>query len=177
MHTPPPAKAPGVGGAPDRGGALHWGQPRKGETQMEGTGRRGSTGPLHGPAGTRPMRVRHGSAYTRMAREVVQANPVCARCGGGIDLDLTVRARARFLPDGSKNPEYMHPMAGTAGHIVSVQELRLIGQLHRANERSNLRPEHRRCNSSAGGREGAKLTNGRRAGRPDGTVRIPSQEW
>ena len=144
---------------------------------MEGTGRRGSTGPLHGPAGSKPIRVRHGSAYMRMAREVVESNPVCARCGRGIDLDLTRRARARFLPDGSKNPDYMHPFGGTAGHIVSVMELRLMGQLHRANERSNLRPEHRYCNSSAGGRDGARITNARRQGKPDPTVRTPSQEW
>jgi len=145
---------------------------------MEGTGRGGSSGPLHGPAGSKPIRVRYGSRYIRMAREVVESNPVCARCGRPISLALTRRARARYLADGvTPNPDYMHPFAGTAGHIVSVMELRAMGQLHRANERSNLRPEHRTCNSSAGGREGARITNARKRGKPDTTVREPSQEW
>ena len=147
---------------------------------MEGTGRRGSRGPLHGPAGSRPVRVRNGARYVRMAREVVESNPVCARCGLGINLDLTRRARARWLDEAKTvpNPDYMHPLAGTAGHIVSVMELRAMGQLERANDRSNLRPEHRHCNSRAGGREGARITNARKRGqRPPDALREPSQEW
>ncbi len=144
---------------------------------MEGTGRGGSSGPLHGPAGSRPARVRNGAVYQRNARITVYSGRPCARCQQPIDLELTKRAGKRYLPNGQPNPEYMHRMAGTAGHIVSVHELRLRGELHRVNELSNLQPEHRACNSSEGGRIGAMLTNARRRGQTSTGMREPSQEW
>jgi hypothetical protein len=90
--------------------------------------------------------------YKAIAKAIVRANPICARCNGPIDLDIDARARMRKLPDGSPNPDLNHPAGGTAGHIISVAELRAAGRVHEANEESNLQPEHRHCNSRHGAR-------------------------
>lgn len=82
-------------------------------------------------------------SYTAMCRAIVQANPVCARCNEQISMELTVMARDKH------SPYYQHPMAGTAGHILSV-----VTHPHLAKEPSNHQPEHRRCNSQDGNRIG-----------------------
>jgi hypothetical protein len=95
---------------------------------------------------------------------------VCARCGGDIDLALTERARKRYLADGvTPNPDYMHMMGGTAGHIVSVAELRAMDRLDEANDPANLQPEHRHCNSQHGARMLHRINRER-------TVK-PSRDW
>lgn len=88
---------------------------------------------------------RRGRPWRRLRLEVLQANPVCSLCGGRIDLALPWR----------------NPMSGTVDHVLP-----LMDYPHLALERSNLRPAHRRCNTSKGaGRStrSALLTLGRRS--------------
>lgn len=116
--------------------------------------------------------VRNGARYRANARACVRSGRPCRKCGGEIDLALTERAAKRYMPDGhTPNPEWMHPMGGTAGHIRSVAEMVRLGLGHLANEPSNLAPEHRRCNSA----DGNAIARSVRAN--DGRERTWSRDW
>lgn len=80
---------------------------------------------------------------TLAARMRVELPPVCWICGQGIDLSL----------DGQRDP-----MAWTLDHVLPVAT-----HPHLAEEPSNLRAAHRRCNSSKGtGDKGPKPKSSRR---------------
>jgi hypothetical protein len=82
-------------------------------------------------------------------RPIVNAgDAVCWRCGRPI------------VP----NPDLPHD-GWQVGHI---EDLALGG----AHGHENQAPEHSRCNTSAGGRLGAAITNARRSDRPTTTARL-----
>lgn len=108
-----------------------------------------------------------GRSYTyQKARKLLhartkQTGAPCAVCGG------------EFLWDVS----HLHSNSFTAGHIISVIE-------GGTDELDNLRPEHRACNLSAGGRIGAARSRASIPGRPSNvvlksepTTDPKSQEW
>lgn len=75
-----------------------------------------------------PKRQRTGRPYLRLRRQVLDEEPSCGICGGGIDPNLL----------------YPHPLSGSLDHIVP------LAAGGTALDRDNVRAAHLYCNKSRG---------------------------